>query len=56
MAVIEMYPTGVSARRVKDITKALRGSKVSPATVRKLNKKAARKKAETLVTQLRETS
>lgn len=37
---IEMYPAGVSVRRVEDITEALRGSKVSPSTISELNKKA----------------
>ena len=35
-----MYLAGVSVRRVKDITEALWGSKVSPATISELNKKA----------------
>ena len=35
-----MYLAGVSVRRVEDITKALWGSKVSPATISELNKKA----------------
>ena len=35
-----MYLAGVSVRRVEDITEALWGSKVSPATISKLNKKA----------------
>ena len=39
-ALIEMYPVGVSVRRVEDITKTLWGSKVSPATISELNKKA----------------
>ena len=39
-AVIEMYLAGVSVRRVEDITEALWGSKVSPATISELNKKA----------------
>ena len=38
--LIEMYLAGVSARRVEDITEALWGSKVSPATISELNKKA----------------
>ena len=38
-ALIEMY-LGVSVRRVEDITEALWGSKVSPATISELNKKA----------------
>ncbi len=36
----EMYLAGVSVRRVEDITEALWGSKVSPATISELNKKA----------------
>lgn len=39
-ALIEMYLAGVSVRRVEDITETLWGSKVSPATISKLNKKA----------------
>ena len=39
-ALIEMYLAGVSVRRVEDITEALWGNKVSPATISKLNKKA----------------
>ena len=39
-ALIEMYLAGVSVRRVEDITVALWGSKVSPATISELNKKA----------------
>ena len=39
-AFIEMYLAGVSMRRVEDITEALWGSKVSPATISELNKKA----------------
>ena len=39
-ALIEMYLAGVSVRRVEDITEALWGSKVSPATISDLNKKA----------------
>ena len=39
-ALIEMCRAGVSVRRVEDITKALWGSKVSPATISELNKKA----------------
>ena len=38
--MIEMYLAGVSVRRVEDITEALWGSKVSPATISELNKKA----------------
>ena len=32
-ALIEMYLAGVSVRRMEDITEALWGSKVSPATI-----------------------
>lgn len=39
-ALIEMYLAGVSVRHVEDITEALWGSKVSPATISELNKKA----------------
>ena len=39
-ALIEMYLAGVSVRRVEDITEALWGAKVSPATISNLNKKA----------------
>lgn len=39
-ALIEMYLAGVSVRRVENITEALWGSKVSPSTIRELNKKA----------------
>ena len=39
-ALIEMYLAGVSVRRVEDITEALWDSKVSPAAVSELNKKA----------------
>ena len=39
-ALIEMYLAGVSVRRVEDITEALWGSKVSPATISELNKTA----------------
>ena len=38
-ALIEMYLAGVSVRRVEDITEALWGTRVSPATVSDLNKK-----------------
>ena len=38
--LIEMYRAGVSVRRVVNITEALWGSKVSPATISELNKKA----------------
>ena len=38
-ALIEMYLAGVSVRRVEDITEALWGTKVSPATVSRLNGK-----------------
>ena len=39
-ALIQMYLTGVSVRRIEDITEALWGSKVSPVTKGELNKKA----------------
>ena len=40
-ALIEMYLAGVFVHRVEDITEALRGSKVSLATISELlNKKA----------------
>jgi transposase-like protein len=39
-ALIEMYLAGVSVRRVEDITEVLWGTKVSPATISELNKKA----------------
>lgn len=38
-SLVEMYLAGVSVRRIKDITEALWGSRVSPATVSELNKK-----------------
>jgi len=38
-ALIEMYLAGVSVRRVEEITEALWGTKVSPATVSQLNQK-----------------
>jgi putative transposase len=38
-ALIEMYLAGVSVRRVEDITEALWGTRVSPATVSRQNKK-----------------
>ena len=38
--LIEMYPAGISVLRVENITEALWGSKVSPATISELNKKA----------------
>jgi putative transposase len=36
---MEMYLAGISVRRVEDVTEALWGSRVSPATVSNLNKK-----------------
>ena len=36
-ALIEMYLAGVSVRRVEDITEALWGSKLSPATISERN-------------------
>jgi len=41
-ALIEMYLAGVSVRRVEDITEALWGTRVSPATVSNLNQKIYR--------------
>ena len=38
-ALIEMYLAGVSVRRVEDITQALWGTRVSPSTVSKLNRR-----------------
>ncbi len=38
-ALVEMYLAGVSVRRVEDITEALWGTRVSPGTVSRLNKK-----------------
>lgn len=38
-ALIEMHLTGVSVRRVEDITKALWCSKVSPSTISKQSRK-----------------
>ena len=37
--LIEMYLAGASVRRVEDITEALWGSKISPATISEPNKK-----------------
>lgn len=39
-ALMEMYLAGVSVRRIENITEALWGMKVSPATISELNKKA----------------
>lgn len=39
-ALIETYLAGVSVRRVKDITEALCGTRVSPGTISNLNQKA----------------
>jgi transposase-like protein len=38
-ALVEMYLAGVSVRRIEDITEALWGTRVSPATISELNKK-----------------
>jgi putative transposase len=38
-ALMEMYLAGVSVRRVEDITEALWGTRVSPGTVSRLNKR-----------------
>ena len=51
--LIEMYLAGVSVRRVEDITEALWGNQVSPATISELNKKASREKAKAVVAELR---
>lgn len=40
-ALVEMYLAGVSVRRVKDITQALWGTRVSPSTVSELNQRIA---------------
>jgi putative transposase len=42
-ALLEMYLTGVSVRRVEGITEALWGTKVSPGTINNLNKKVYEK-------------
>ena len=42
-ALIEMYVAGASVRRIEDITEALWGTHVSPATVSNLNHKAYQK-------------
>ena len=39
-ALIDMYPAGVSVRRVEDITEVLWGTKIYPGTISELNKKA----------------
>ena len=39
-SLIEMYLAGVSVRRVEDITEALWGTRVSPSTVSKLNRRS----------------
>jgi transposase-like protein len=39
-ALVEMYPAGVSVRRIVTVTEALWGTKVSPSTVSELNKGA----------------
>jgi putative transposase len=41
-ALVEMYPAGVSVRRVEDITEALWGTRVSSGTVSRLNQKIYR--------------
>jgi transposase-like protein len=40
-ALVEMYPAGVSVRRVEDITEALRGGRVSPSALSEPNQKTA---------------
>ena len=47
-ALIEMYLAGISVRRVEDITEALWGTRVSPSTVSRLNKKVYRRIKEWL--------
>ena len=47
-ALIEMYLAGISVRRVEDITQALWGSRVSPGTVSRLNKKVYKRIKEWL--------
>ena len=42
--LIEMYRAGVSVRRVEDITEALWGSKVSPATISERNNESLYKR------------
>ena len=42
--LIEMYLAGVSVRRVEDITEALWGSKVSPATISERNNESLYKR------------
>lgn len=42
-SLIEIYLAGISVRRVKYITEALWGTRVSPNTVSKLNKKIYKK-------------
>lgn len=42
-ALVEMYLSGVSVRRVEDITEVLWGTRVSPSTVSELNKKLGSK-------------
>jgi Transposase, Mutator family len=46
-ALIEMYLSDVSLRRVEDITEALWGMRVSPATVSDLNEKEIYRTIET---------
>jgi len=47
-ALIEMYLAGISVRRVEDITEALWGTRVSPSTVSRLNKKVYKRIKEWL--------
>lgn len=54
-ALIEMYLAGVSVRRIKDITEAIWGSKVSPGTISNLNKKAYEQIEEWRIRPLTET-
>ena len=39
-ALIKMYLTGISVRRVEDIPQALWGTKISPGTISNLNQKS----------------
>lgn len=54
-ALFEMRLAGVSVRQGEYITEALWGSKVSPATISRLNNKASRENAKAVVEELRAT-
>jgi putative transposase len=45
-ALVEMYPAGVSVRRILAVTKALWGTKFSPSAVSELNKRVYGQKTE----------